>query len=288
LSVAVAAATPGAGGAFRAGSTVLATLRTAEARLALSGCDTPRLDAELLLAQALGVERERLYLEPERELDVAAAAQFIRHLERREHREPVAYILGRRAFRRLELAVDRRVLVPRPETELLVEVALGAVSSPGAHVHDVGTGSGAVALALKDERPDLLVTASDASEPALAVARANAARLCLDVELVPGRHLPAAAGRPDLVVANLPYVRDDEWASLAPEIRRHERADALLGGGDDGLDAIRGLAAVVPAATWLALEHAPAQAAAVRALLAGGRSFRGLDGGEDVTLGRAR
>jgi release factor glutamine methyltransferase len=260
-------------------------VRAAAAVLASAGCPSPRLDAELLLGDALGSRREELYREPERPLSPGDATRLARHVQRRARREPVAYVLGRRAFRRLELQVDRRVLVPRPETELLVDVAL-AEAAPGAHVHDVGTGSGAVALALKDERPDLVVSASDASAAALAVARTNAKRLGLDVRFVPGPDLPAAAGRPDLVVANLPYVRDDEWPALAPEIR-YEPRSALVGGGPDGLDAIRGLVAAVRSGTRLALEHPPAQARRVRTLLESAESRRGPDGREDVTVGRA-
>src|SRR5690349_5366123 len=152
-------------------------------RLAEAGCDTPWLDAELLLREGAD-------------------------LERRVAREPVAYILGRKAFRWIELQVDRRVLIPRPDTEALVEVAL-EVAPRGGRVHDVGTGSGAVALALKAERPDLAVTASDASAGAVDLARENARRLGLDVSFSVARDLPA--GDYDLVVANLPYVREDEW-----------------------------------------------------------------------------
>jgi release factor glutamine methyltransferase len=285
LAVAVKPAGALAPVAPSAGITVAAALRAAETTLVAAGCASPRLDAELLLADALGARREALYGEPEQLLPARAARRLARHLDRRALREPVAYILGRRAFRHLELAVDRRVLIPRPETELLVEVGLADLA-PGGHVHDAGTGSGAVALALKDERPDLAVTASDASAAALAVARANAERLGLDVEFVVGRDLPSAAGRPQLLVANLPYVRDDEWPDLAPEITRYEPRAALLGGGADGLDAIRGLVASAPSGTRLALEHSPAQTAAVRGLLRDARSFRGAGGGEDVTLGR--
>src|SRR4051794_18350411 len=144
-------------------------MTAAVAELAAAGCDTPRLDAELLLADALGCDRAELFMR-----DHEAPAGFAARVSRRAAREPVAYITGRRAFRRIELAVDGRVLIPRPETETLVEAALDLPS--GARVHDVGTGSGAVALALKDERPDLVVSGSDASPEAVDVARANAER----------------------------------------------------------------------------------------------------------------
>jgi release factor glutamine methyltransferase len=250
----------------------------AVAQLAEAGCETPRLDAELLLADALGIERSELYTR-----DVPDKAPgFDERVRRRAAREPVAYITGRRAFRRIELAVDPRVLIPRPDTETLVEAALEVAH--GARVHDVGTGSGAVALALKDERPDLRVTASDASPGAVDVARANAARLGLDVEVEVARGLPAADY--DLVVANLPYVRADEWDGLAPEIRLYEPRGALVS-GEDGLDAIRELIATATRGTRLALEHAPGQAEAVRALVADARTVRDLSGRERVTVGRA-
>jgi len=263
---------------------VRAALRDAEVRLREAGCQTPRLDAELLVADALGADRAALFAAPERALGPVAAGRIAERVGRRVAREPVAYILGRRGFRHLELAVDRRVLIPRPETELLVEVALGVLPG-GGRVHDVGTGSGAVALALKDERLDLAVSASDASEDAVVVARANAARLELDVEVSLARGLPAGAY--DLVVANLPYIAKGEWPALVPEIVRHEPAEAVIGGGPDGLDAIRALIGEAPAGTRLVLEHAPAQASRVRALLRRARTFRGLAGSEDVTLGHA-
>jgi release factor glutamine methyltransferase len=274
-------------GAARAGvgrATVRAALREAEARLREAGCGTPRLDAELLVADALGADRAALVAAPERALSAVAAGRVAERVGRRVAREPVGYILGRRGFRHLELAVDRRVLIPRPETELLVEVAL-RVLPVGGRVHDVGTGSGAVALALKAERPDLEVSASDFSEDAAVVARANAARLELDVEVSLARGLPA--GVYDLVVANLPYIAEDEWPALVPEIVRYEPVEAVIGGGQDGLDAIRALIGEAPHGTRLAFEHAPDQAPEVRALLRGAESFSGLGGGEDVTLGRA-
>ena len=250
--------------------------------LTAAGCDTPRLDAELLVADALGADRATVVASPELPIPPAAARLLSERVRRRVGREPVAYILGRKGFRRIELAVDVRVLIPRPETELLVEVALGLPQ--GARVHDVGTGSGAVALALLDERPDLVVSASDSSAAAVAVARANAARLGLPLTVTEARGLPA--GEFDLVLANLPYVREDEWAGLEPEITRFEPPEALVS-GPDGLDAIRELVALAGAGTRLALEHAPDQAAAVRGLLEGAETHRDLAGRERVTVGTA-
>jgi release factor glutamine methyltransferase len=206
--------------------------------LTAAGCSTPRLDAEVLIADALGADRALLHAAPDQAITGAQARVIALHLRRRIAREPVAYILGRRGFRRIELAVDSRVLIPRPETELLVEVALEL--PPGSRVHDVGTGSGAVALALLDERPDLVVTASDASAAAVEVALANAARLGLPLEVSVQRGLPP--GSHDMVLANLPYVREDEWDALAPEIRCYEPREALVSGAD-GLDAVRELVA---------------------------------------------
>jgi release factor glutamine methyltransferase len=243
-------------------ATIGEALSAAAARLAAAGVDTPRLDAEVLLAWVLDVDRGRLVIDCDVAVDGVAAERFDGVLVRREAREPVAYILGRRAFRRLELVVDRRVLIPRPETELLVEVGLGLAA--GARVADVGTGSGAVALALKDERPDLRVRGSDVSADALAVARENATRLGLDVPFAQadlGDSQPA-----DALLANLPYVADG--AELPPEITRHEPAGALFA-GPDGLDLIRRLVVEVtgPTVGLLALEIGPEQAVEVSQLL---------------------
>ena len=255
-------------------------MAAAVAELADAGCDTPRLDAELLLADALAVDRAALYT---RDLETGPP-EFEERVRRRAAREPVAYILGRQAFRRIELAVDRRVLIPRPDTEALVEAAL-ELAPAGGRVHDVGTGSGCVALALADERADLRMSGSDASAAAIEVARANAARLGLGVTFTVAGGLPAG-DRFDLVTANLPYVREGEWDDLAPEIRLYEPRDALVAGAD-GLDAIRALVAQAPAGTLLALEHAPDQAAAVRTLLTGAATRCDLAGRERVTIGRA-
>jgi release factor glutamine methyltransferase len=256
----------------------------AAGRLEAAGCDTPRLDAELLGAAALGTRRERLHLDASGPLDPESEARLDELVRRRSAREPVAYILGRRAFRRIELAVDRRVLIPRPETELLVEIALEL--PPGALVHDAGTGSGAIALALADERPDLIATASDSSADAIEVARANAARLGLSVELSVARGFPPQAASADLVVANLPYVAEREWRGLAPEITGFEPRAALVS-GPDGLDAIRELVAGAPSGSRLALEHAPGQAAAVRGLLVDATTRCDLAGLERATVGHA-
>jgi release factor glutamine methyltransferase len=259
------------------------------ARLARAGCDTPRLDAELLLAEALGCDRAALYMRASDAVGGGGLERYKALVARREAREPVAYILGRRPFRRIVLEVDRRVLIPRPETELLVDVGVGL--PPGALVADVGTGSGAVALALKDERPDLSVLGIDISEEAVSVARVNADRLGLDVSFVCGDLLPSD-GQFDAVLANLPYV--ETGASLAPEISLYEPAGALFA-GDDGLDAVRRLAPIAGAerVALLALEIGAGQADAVASLMADAgfgaiECRRDLAGIERVVVGRGR
>jgi len=208
--------------------------------IAAAGCETPRLDAEVLLAHVLGVSRARLLSDRELCVEGAAVRAFQDAVRRRAvQREPVAYITGSRGFRRLELAVDHRALIPRPETELLVEVALEALA-PSARVLDLCTGSGAVALALKDERPDLHVSGSDLSVEALALARANGEHLGLEVRWLQGDLLDGIPDEFDAVIANPPYVADAERSSLAPEILRHEPAGALFAGAD-GLAVIEAL-----------------------------------------------
>ena len=262
--------------------TVRDALDAATASLEAAGCMSPRLDAELLIADAIGVPREKLFLDPDMEIQPAAARVIAEYVRRRNEREPVAYILGKKGFRNIELKIDRRVLVPRPESELLVEAALDLPE--GAHVHDVGTGSGAIALALLDERPDLHVTASELSPEAVDLARENAELLGLPLEVEVADGVPP--GEYDLVIANLPYVRDERWDELMPEINRYEPRVALTG-GTDGLDMIRDLVAAVPSGTRLALEHADDQAETVRGMLEDAVSYPDLANWDRITVGRA-
>jgi release factor glutamine methyltransferase len=280
--------------AAAAGHTVGEALEGAVTAITAAGCATPRLDAEVLLAEVLGVGRERLLIDRDLRVEGAAVRAFQTAVRRRAvEREPVAYIVGRRAFRRLELAVDERVLVPRPETELLVESALALPA--GARVLDVGTGCGAVALALKDERPDLDVAASELSEPALEVARSNGRHLGLDVRWLGADLLAGVPDAFDAIVANLPYVADSERSALGPEIARHEPPSALFA-GPDGLAAIRALLAQLEhreRVGFVALEVGAGQAPAVAELTraAGFRSIRrerDLGGIDRVVIGQGR
>jgi release factor glutamine methyltransferase len=259
--------------------------------LSAAGVDTPRLDAEVLLAEATGRDRATLAAEPEAPVDPEAARRFGEMIRRRLRREPVAYILGRKAFRQVELAVDPRVLIPRPETELLVEIALEL--GPRSAL-DVGTGSGAIALALADELPECEVVATDTSEDALDLARANAERLGLADRIDFERGTLPAGRRLDLVLANLPYVSEAEFEALEPEIARHEPRRALVA-GPDGLEAIALVAAAAPAALTergaLALEVGAGQAGSVAELFVD-LGFGQVEGRQDlagiprVVLGR--
>ncbi|HWI21718.1 MAG TPA: peptide chain release factor N(5)-glutamine methyltransferase [Baekduia sp.] len=262
------------------GTPVREALQSAQIALEASGVENPRLDAEVLLAHALGIDRARLITDRQIFVDGQPGRRFRDDIRLRTvQRVPVAYLVGRKAFRHIELEVDQRVLIPRPETEHLVEAAL--TLGEGAVVHEVGTGSGAVALALASERPDLVVSGSDVSPDAIEVARANAKRLGLPVDFVVADLLDGI-GPVDAVIANLPYV--EESAKLAPELS-HEPAAALFAGAD-GLDAFRRFAAQVTA-PWVALEVGAGQAAAVAEMLDGysTRLEKDLAGIDRVVIG---
>ena len=259
----------------------------ASTSLAEVGCDSPRLDAELLLAHVLGVDRAQLVLRGNEEAGPDLRTRYLALLSRRASREPIAYILGRKDFRHLTLVVDPRVLIPRPETELLVEVGLALPE--GARVADIGTGSGAIALALKHERADLDVVGADVSSGSLSVARMNAQRLGLAVEWVETDLLGEISC--DAVLANLPYIADEEL--LPPDVAHYEPRRALLGGAD-GLDLVRRLVAQAGAQArikLIALEIGHTQATATAALLQEAgfddvEKINDLAGHERVVLGR--
>jgi release factor glutamine methyltransferase len=276
------------------GTTTRDALDGAITAIAAGGCETPRLDAEVLLGHVLGVARERLLIDTDLLLEGPTVRAFQDAVRRRAvEREPVAYIVGHRGFRHLDVAVDRRVLVPRAETELLVE--LGLTLGRGARVLDVGTGSGAVALALKDERPDLEVTGSDVSEGALELAEANGRRLGLNVRWLRADLLVGIPDEFDAILSNPPYVAESKRTELAPEILRHEPSGALFA-GPDGLAVIRALLALVSERRRVgvvALEVGAGQAGTVTELmgLAGFRSVRSerdLAGVERVVVGEGR
>lgn len=266
----------------RQGTSIADALQGAITAITAAGCETPRLDAELLLAHVLEVPRERLLLDRDLRVAGSAVRPFQDAVRRRAVlREPVAYIVGRRDFREITLAVDARALVPRPESELLVELALEL--APDARVLDVGTGSGAIALALKHERSDLGLSASDVSDDALGLARANALRLGLDVAFLQADLLDGVPDEFDAVLANLPYVAERERASLAPEIIRHEPPGALFAGAD-GLDAIAALVSQLShrrRVGFVALEVGAGQAPAVAGLL-GDAGFEAVECVEDL------
>jgi release factor glutamine methyltransferase len=267
--------------AIRRGTSVGEALDGAITAIGASGSATPRLDAELLLADVLDVSRERLVVDSDLVVAGEAIRAFQNAVRRRavEH-EPVAYITGRRAFRYLELHVDRRALIPRPETEMLVE--FGLTLQHGLRVLDVGTGSGALALALKHERPDLTVAGSELSPDALAVARANGERLGLEVEWIQADLLAGIEDRFDVILANPPYVAEPERPTLAPEIVSHEPGLAVFA-GVDGLGVIGPLLtqAYATSARIVALEVGCGQAVRV-AEMARAAGFRNVRGDPDL------
>jgi len=240
-------------------------LRAATVYLERKGVDSPRVDAELLLAHALRLSRIQLYTEHDRPLSEMERAAARALVERRGRREPLAYVLGEWGFRRLVLKTDARALVPRPETEIVVERCLALLDGTVApRIVDVGTGSGAVALAIAEERPDARVWATDVSAEALALARENAERLGLVVELVHGDLLAGVDGPFDLVVSNPPYVAPAELAALQPELLLEPRAALVDDGQTDEL--VRTAREVLDG--WIVLEVHEARARAAVALLA--------------------
>lgn len=250
--------------------TVLDLLRWTTAHFGRQGIETARLDAECLLAHALETDRLRLYLEFDKPVEASERVRF-RELVRRRGAEriPVAHLTGRKEFWSIPLRVTRDVLTPRPDTETLVQGALGRLAADAeARVLDVGTGSGAIALALLSERPKLRAVATDVSAAALAVARENATALGMDtrIELRAGPLFdPVAGERFDLVVSNPPYLAQGEAAGLAPELA-HEPAQALFAGtaGTELLEAlVAGAAPHLVPGGWLLVEVAPTQARTV-------------------------
>jgi release factor glutamine methyltransferase len=239
----------------------LEVVREVEQQLGERGVPSPRVDAELLLADVTGLSRSELY-SVDRELSEAELLRLRSLVERRREREPLAYILGEWGFRRLTLKVDRRVLVPRPETEVLVDRCLEHLrdlSEP--RVLDVGVGSGAVALAIADEHPGARLLAVERSAEALSAARENLARASVDgrVEFRQGDLLATISGPFDLVVSNPPYVSPEDYETLEPEIRLFEPREAIVGVGVGAEIALEARAVLVPGG-WLLLECGDGQA----------------------------
>jgi release factor glutamine methyltransferase len=265
--------------------TVSAALDDAAERIAAAGVEDARADAEVLVADALGVKPEELSVDSGGEIPAEVAELIEQRVQRRVDREPMAYVLGRAPFRGLEIAVDERVLWPRRETELLVEV--GVELPQGARVHEVGTGSGAISLALMSERPDLRITASDLSPEAAEAARENAERLGLDLDVQVATGLPEGLEGVDLVIANLPYVTDATIFDRSPEIQKEPRIAVTGACGEDGLGVIRGLIEETPSGWRMALEHDTHHGPAMRDLLRDATTLQDYEGDERVTVGFA-
>jgi release factor glutamine methyltransferase len=273
--------------------TVREALQEAGRELDAAGVPTPHVDAELLLGRVLEVSRSALFEDPGRTLSEHEEAVWRSFVERRAAREPAAYILGEWGFRRLSLRIDARALVPRPETEAVVErvlARLGGIDEP--LVLDVGTGSGAIALAVADEHPGVRVVATDISPEALALAAENRARTGLEdrVELVLGHLVAGLRGPFDVVVSNPPYILPSEFDSLEPEIRLYEPREAIVGTGQTGAVARRALE-ILRSGGWLVLECAHGKSADLEAELRalgydGVQTSLDLAGRERVVEGR--
>jgi release factor glutamine methyltransferase len=248
--------------------------------LAERGIENARLEAELLLAHVLGIKRLDLYLQFDRPLTAAQLEHFRQVVRRRLKREPLQYITGRAQFRSLNLAIDPRALIPRPETEVLVSVVLEYVRAQGRALRliDIGTGSGAIALSIAKEAPNVSVQATDISSAAAALAGENAAEIGIELPVWTGSLFdPVPEGEQfDIVVSNPPYIAESERPQLQPEVREWEPASALFA-GTDGLDVVRALVAAAPARMTvgglLALEIGSTQAREVESMMNVSSSF---------------
>ncbi|WP_297527486.1 peptide chain release factor N(5)-glutamine methyltransferase [Thiohalobacter sp.] len=274
--------------------TLREVLRLAAARLE-GRSDSPGLDAEILLAHVLGRPRSHLHAWPEAELDEAAALRFSALIEHRAAGKPVAHLVGQREFWSLPLEVTPDTLIPRPETELLVEALLERLpAGQPAHILDLGTGSGAIALAVRHERPLWTVTAVERAPAALAVARRNARRLGLTIDWREGNwFVPVSGERFTAIVSNPPYVAEADPHLDQGDVRHEPRA--ALAAGPEGLDDLEHIISGAPAhlepGGWLLLEHGMDQAEAVASLLKSRgfeeiRCLRDLAGLDRVSLGR--
>lgn len=260
-------------------------VKQAAESIAAAGCEAPEADAKALVAKALAMRVEDLELDGTTVVTPEVQREIESLVARRKAREPLEYILGSCRFREVEIAVDERVLIPRRETELLV--AVGVELPRGARVHEVGTGSGAIALALLSERPDLRVTASDLSEEAAEKARENSTRLGIPLEVTVAAGIPDHVEEVDLLIANLPYITDGTIGERSPEIRREPEIAVLGESGEDGLGVIRGLVEETPSGWRMALEHDTHHGPAMRKLLREAQTRTDYRGDERVTVGLA-
>lgn len=275
----------------------MATIRQliVDGEAALADSDSPRLDAEILLACVLKKTRAWLYTWPDHIPALPEQHLYLELIRQRQEGRPIGYLTGRRDFWTFELEINDNVLIPRPETETLVEAALATIPGHQARVADLGTGSGAIALALAAEKPGWMLTATDISKPALALARRNAAKLQIgNIEFIEGPWLAPLAGRRfAAIVSNPPYIDADDPHLKQGDVR-FEPSHTLIA-ADNGLADIREIAAGAPAhlepGGWLLLEHAYNQGAAVRGILSDAgfdhvETRRDLSGNDRVTLGQ--